>query len=62
MQIPESDSKNKDKLLRQIRDLLVLQLRQTKVPTAAIANILGITEKTVRNTYPIGKTKEEGTN
>lgn len=59
MSKPDSESKSAEKLLKQIRDLMVLQLRQTKVPTEAIGNILGISAKTVRNTYPIGKGKSE---
>jgi hypothetical protein len=53
------ESKETNKLLEQLRDLMVLQLRQAKVPTEAIGRALGISAKSVRNQYPLGKAKGE---
>jgi len=47
------------KLLEQIRSLLVLQLRNSKVDDTAIGNILGIKAKSVRNRYPLTKSEKE---
>lgn len=47
------------KLLEEIRDLLVLELRSAGVSSDAIGRVLGVTAKSVRNQYPIGKVKGE---
>lgn len=47
-----SEAPETNKLLTQVRDLLVLSLRNSDVPPEAIAPILGISTKSVRNRYP----------
>lgn len=62
--MPKDDEEDSVELLRQIRDLLVLQLRQSGVHPAIIGKFIGnVAEKTVRNRYPIGQIREtEGNN
>lgn len=50
-----STEENSNILLRQIRDLLVLQLRQLGVSPDAIGNLLKISSKSVQNRYPLRK-------
>jgi hypothetical protein len=47
------------RLLEQIKGLLILQLRNSKVDDSAIGNIIGTKAKSVRNRYPLTKTEKE---
>lgn len=49
----------KDEILLQIRDLLVLQLRASNVPPISIGRILDLNAKTIRNRFPIGRESEK---
>lgn len=40
---------------------MILQLRQSGVSPEAIGKVLGVTAKSIRNRYPIGKVKGEST-
>ena len=48
-----------EKRLTEIRDLLVLSLRQSGVPAGTIGKVLGISAKTVMNRYPMKGAKAE---
>jgi DNA-binding NarL/FixJ family response regulator len=49
-----TDEEDLKSLLREIRDLLVIQLRQGGVSNDTIGRQLGISGKSVRNRYPLG--------
>ncbi len=40
-------------LLREIRDLLILQLRVSGASSDSIGNVVGLTGKSIRNRYPL---------
>lgn len=46
-------TENDTVLLRQIRDLLILQLRQERVSPEAIGQVLKVSGKTIQNRYPL---------
>ncbi|MDG6916953.1 MAG: hypothetical protein JRM85_05090 [Nitrososphaerota archaeon] len=54
-------SENNERTLKELRDLMILQLRQSGVSPEAIGKVLGVTAKSIRNRYPIGKVKGEST-
>jgi len=48
-----ADNKEELRLLTETRDLIVMLLRHSGVPPAAIGSVLGISAKTVMNRYPV---------
>lgn len=55
------DDEDTGKLLKELRDLMILQLRQSGVPAGAIGKVLGLSAKSIQNRYSIGKAKGETT-
>jgi len=52
-----SNDEESRKLLRELRDLLVIQLRQAGVTPETIGKQLKVSGKTIRNRYPVGNEK-----